>query len=72
MCQNRNFAGLAPIFSRLVPALKDMSDMAVAAIIVLAVPGKHAMHDPSDGFRLPFDEQVKVIRHQTICVEEEV
>ena len=53
----------------LVPALENVPDLALLPVIVLAVAGQHSLHDPADRFPLPFDQEMKVIRHQAVCIQ---
>ena len=57
--------------NRFVPSLQEMPDASMSTVIILAIAGQHAVHDPPDRVRLPFDQQVHVIRHQAIGIEEE-
>lgn len=54
---------------RFVSPLKNVPDFAVFSIVILAVSGQHSKHYPPDRLRLPFDQQVEVVRHQAVCIE---
>jgi hypothetical protein len=56
---------------RFMSALKDMTDMLVAAVIILAVACQHTLHDIAYRLSLSLDQQMQVIRHQAIGIEEE-
>ena len=48
-----------------------MPDLLVLPVMVLAVGSEHSLHNAAKGVILHFDEQVKVIGHEAICVEKE-
>jgi hypothetical protein len=56
---------------RLVPPLKQMSDLLVLSIVVLTVCGEHAMHNTTDGIVLHLSQEMDMIRHQAVSVEVE-
>jgi hypothetical protein len=62
---------LALAKDRFMPPLKKVPDLAVFPVIILAVPGQQPVHYPPDGVRFPLDQQVHVIGHQAVGVEEE-
>lgn len=41
--------------NRLVPSLKEMADLLVLSVMVLAIAGKHPLHDPADEIILHLD-----------------
>ena len=78
LCSNRIQVDVAHQFAqiairltkdRLVPALKQMADLLVLTVVILAVGGQHPLHDPADGIVLHLDQEVNVVRHQAIAVE---
>jgi len=54
-----------------VSTLKQVPDLLVLAVMVLAVRCEHSLHNATNRVILHLDQQVKMIRHQAICVEEE-
>jgi hypothetical protein len=62
--------GLTLAEYRLMPSMKNMINTLVPAIVILAIPGQHPLHNVPDGLSLPLDQQVNVVRHQTVSVEE--
>jgi hypothetical protein len=54
---------------RFVPALENVTDPAVPAIVILSIAGEHALHYPSHIVRLPLDKQVDMVRHQAVRVK---
>src|SRR5712692_3895741 len=56
---------------RLVPALKKMADAAVAEVKVLHITGEQSLHDDRERELRYLDEEVEVVRHQTVGVSQE-
>ena len=56
---------------RLMSSLKNMPDPAITAVIILTVAGQDPLHCAAKSFILAFDQQVQVVRHQTIGIEVE-
>jgi len=54
---------------RLVPPLEYMAHILIFPIVILAVPLQHSLHHLADRLRLTFDQEMKVVRHQTVCIE---
>ena len=54
-----------------MPALQQVADPSIPAIIVLTISGQQPMHDPANRVRLSFNQQMHVVGHQTIGIEEE-
>jgi hypothetical protein len=54
---------------RLMPALKDMPDPLISAVVILAVTGKHTLHNVSNGLGLPLQQQMSMVGHQAIGVK---
>lgn len=46
-----------------------MPALLVLSVVVLAVGCQHSLHDAAHFIILHFDQQMKVIGHQAICVE---
>lgn len=65
----RHPVGLAK--DRLVPCLKNVSDVVVFTVIIPAVSAEDALHYAADRLRLAFEQQVNVVRHQAERVDEE-
>jgi len=57
--------------NRLVAALKNVADLLVLAIVILAVAGQHSLHYAADWSVLHLDQQMYVIGHQAIGVKVE-
>jgi hypothetical protein len=54
---------------RLVASLKQVADLSVLAIVILAIGGEEPLHHPADVVILSFDEQMNVIGHQAVGVK---
>ena len=54
---------------RFVSTLKDMPDLSISAIIVLAVAGQKPQHDAPDGVSLTLDQKMNVVCHQAVGVK---
>jgi hypothetical protein len=52
-------------------SLKQVSYLLISPVVILAVSGKHTVHDPTDRVCLSFDQQMNMVGHQTISIEEE-
>ena len=55
----------------LVSPLEEMSHLSIFPVVVLTKTRQDAMHDAADRVRLSLDQQVHVVRHQTISVKKE-
>jgi len=55
--------------NRFIAPLKQVPNPLVLAIVVLTVASQETLHDFAYLIFLPFDEQVRVVEHQTVCVE---
>ena len=54
-----------------MPVLEEMAHASIPPIIVVTVTSQQPMHDLSDGVCLSFDQQMKVVGHQAVGIEEE-
>ena len=54
---------------RFVAPLKDVPDLFVFAIVILAVAGQYSLHDSAKGIVLHLDQEMDMIRHQAVGVE---
>ena len=57
--------------NRFISALKQVADLFVFSVEVLAVARQHTLHDSAYSVVLPFDQQVSVVWHQAVCVKKE-
>lgn len=55
--------------NRLVSALKNVPDLFVLAIVILAVARQHSLHDSADRIVLHFDQEVHVVGLQAVGVQ---
>jgi hypothetical protein len=62
---------LALAQDRFVPSLQHMADPTIFAVVILSVARQNAVHDPANIVGHSLDQQMNMIRHQTIGVEKE-
>jgi hypothetical protein len=53
-------------------ALQEVAQPVIAAIIVLTISGQESVHDPANRGGLSFNQQMHMVGHQTIGIEEEL
>jgi hypothetical protein len=54
---------------RLVPSLKQVPNLLVLAIEILAVAGQQTLYDTAYLIVLPFNQKVRVVWHQAVGVK---
>jgi hypothetical protein len=54
-----------------MPALQQVADPKIAAIVVLTVTRQEPVHDPANRVRLSLNQQVNVISHQAVSMQKE-
>jgi hypothetical protein len=54
---------------RFVAALQQVPDLAISPIVILAIPGQQPVHDPAYWVLLALDQQVNMVRHETVSIE---
>ena len=55
--------------NRLVASLKKMADFLVLSVVVLAVAGKHSLHNAANRIILHLDQQMHVVWHEAVGVK---
>lgn len=55
--------------NRLIACLKEMPDFLVFTVVILAVAGKHPLHDPANRIVLHLDQKMHVVWHEAVGVE---
>jgi hypothetical protein len=54
--------------NRLVPPLKE-ANLLVLSVVILTVACQDPLHNPTDRVNAPLNEQMKMIRHQTVGIK---
>jgi hypothetical protein len=52
-----------------IPSLKQVANLPILSIVILAVSGQQGLHDLTDRIVLHLSQQMDVIRHQAVRVE---
>jgi len=55
--------------NRLVAALQQVPDLAISPIVILAIPVQQPVHDAANWVLLALDQQVNMVRHETVSIE---
>jgi hypothetical protein len=55
--------------NRLVPPLKEVADLLVLSVVIVTVACQDPLHKTADRANAPLNQQMKMIRHQTVGIK---